>query len=68
MVQYLFDMVVFPKILVFSLQNGWFIMVPNPIKMDDLGVKTPPLFLETPIWCVHKMFEKLKKLHPVTPR
>ena len=27
-------------------QNGWFIMVPNPIKLDDLGV---PLFLETPI-------------------
>ena len=26
-------------------QNGWFIMVPNPIKIDDLGV---PLFLETP--------------------
>ena len=35
---------VFPKIGV--SQNGWFIMVPNPIKMDDLGV---PLFLETPI-------------------
>ncbi len=29
-------------------QNGWFIMVPNPIKMDDLG--GPPLFLEAPIW------------------
>ena len=28
-------------------QNGWFIMVPNPIKMDDLGFS--PLFLETPI-------------------
>ena len=28
-------------------QNGWFIMVQNPIKMDDLGV---PLFLETPRW------------------
>ena len=25
-----------PKIVV--PQNGWFIMVPNPIKMDDLGV------------------------------
>ena len=25
----------FPKIVV--PQNGWFIMVPNPIKMDDLG-------------------------------
>ena len=36
---------VFPKIGV-GPQNGWFIMVPNPIKMDDLGV---PLFLETPI-------------------
>ena len=35
---------VFPKIGV--SQNGWFVMVPNPIKMDDLGV---PLFLETPI-------------------
>ena len=22
-------------------QNGWFIMVPNPIKMDDLGLKEP---------------------------
>ena len=22
-------------------QNGWFIMVPNPIKMDDLGGNTP---------------------------
>ena len=32
---------VFPKIGV--SQNGWFIMVPNPIKMDDLG--NPPLFL-----------------------
>ena len=29
-------------------QNGWFIMVPNPIKMDDLV--GPPLFLETSIW------------------
>ena len=28
-------------------QNGWFIMVPNPIKMDDLGV---PLLLETYIY------------------
>ena len=36
---------VFPKIMV--PQNGWFIMVPNPIKMDDLGV---PLFLETPLY------------------
>ena len=30
-------------------------MVPNPIKMDDLGV---PLFLETPIYWI--------SLHPVT--
>ena len=37
----------FPKIGVFTPQNGWFIME-NPIKMDDLGV---PLFLETPIFC-----------------
>ena len=27
-------------------QNGWFIMVPNPIRMDDLGGF--PIFLETP--------------------
>ena len=27
----------FPKIGV-GPQNGWFTMVPNPIKMDDLGV------------------------------
>ncbi len=27
-------------------QNGWFIIMENPIRMDDLGV---PLFLETPI-------------------
>ena len=33
---------VFPKIVV--SQNGWFIVVPNPIKMDDLG--GPALFLE----------------------
>ena len=31
-------------------QNGWFKMVPNPIKMDDLGVF--PLFLETPNWMI----------------
>ena len=36
----------FPKIGV--PQNGWFIMVPNPIKMDDLGGF--PIFLETPIY------------------
>ncbi len=39
------NMDVEPKIGV--SQNGWFIMVPNLIKMDDLVV---PLFLETPIW------------------
>ncbi len=33
---------VFPKIGV--SQNGWFIMVPNPIKMDDLGGKNHPYF------------------------
>ena len=35
---------VFPKIGV--PQNGWFIIMENSIKMDDLG--GPPLFLETP--------------------
>ena len=35
---------IFPQIVV--PQNGWLIMK-NPIKMDDLGV---PLFLETPIY------------------
>ena len=35
---------VFPKIGL--PQNGWFITMENPIKMDDLGV---PLFLETSI-------------------
>ena len=38
---------VFPKIGV--SQNGWFIMVPNPIKMDDLG-GFPPIFGLTPIY------------------
>ena len=43
--------VLFPKNrgILKTPQNGWFvkIMVPNPIKMDDLGVFH--LFLETPI-------------------
>ena len=47
---------VFPKIGV--PQNGWFIMVPNPIKMDDLGV---PLFLETPIWFLPKQNQTPKR-------
>ena len=34
----------FPKVEV-GPQNGWCIMVPNPIKMDDLGGF--PIFLET---------------------
>ena len=37
---------VFPKIGV--PQNGWFIME-NPIKIDDLGVKTP-IFGSTPTY------------------
>ena len=40
-----FSIWVFPKVGVFTPQNGWFIME-NHNKMDDLGV---PLFLETPI-------------------
>ena len=28
----------------FYPQNGWFIMVPNPIKMDDFGGFTTPIF------------------------
>ena len=48
----------FPKIVV--PQNGWFIMVPNPIKMDDLGVF--PDFLETPNIDLHPMhFGSAKK-------
>ena len=42
-----------PKIGVFTPQNGWFIME-NPTKMDDLG--GPPLFLETPIFWIYKLF------------
>ena len=30
-------------------QNGWFIMVPNPIKMDDFGGLKTPIFGSTPI-------------------
>ena len=30
-----------PKIGGFYPQNGWFIMVPNPIKMADLGGFSP---------------------------
>ena len=37
-------------------QNGWFIMVPNPIKMDDLG--GPPLFWETPKYTNHMIEHK----------
>ena len=37
---------VFPKIVV--PPNGWFTMVPNPIKMDDLG-GFPPIFGNTHI-------------------
>ena len=39
-----------------SKNRGWFIIVPNPIKMDDLGV---PLFLETPIYAYIE-----QELHP----
>ena len=35
----------FPKIGV--PENGWFMIMETPIKMDDLGV---PLFLEIPIY------------------
>ncbi len=37
-------------------------MVPNPIKMDDLG--GPPLFLETPI-CIHLLIVMEKKLNEI---
>ena len=37
-----------PKIGWKTTQNGWFIMVPNPIKIDDLGGNTP-IFGGTPI-------------------
>ena len=40
----------FPKIGV--PQNGWFIIMENPIKIHDLGV---PLFLETPIYFIAKV-------------
>ena len=33
---FMFIIGVFPKIVV--SQNGWFIIMENPIKMDDLGV------------------------------
>ena len=48
----------FPKI--WLPQNGWFIMVPNPIKIHDLGV---PLFLETPIYITQGSNEHLS-FHP----
>ena len=38
---------VFPKIRV--PQNGWFVME-NPIKTDNLGGKTTPIFGSTPKW------------------
>ena len=37
----------FGCLMLYLPQNGWFIIMENPIKMDDLGV---PLFSETPIW------------------
>ena len=39
-----------PKIKV-GPQNGWFMFMENPIKMDDL--RGPPLFLETPIYTLY---------------
>ena len=55
---------VFPKIVV--PQNGWFKIMENPIKMDDLGV---PLFLETPIYIyISLTYTCLTTLHALDPQ
>ena len=30
-------------------KNGWFIVVPNPIKMNDLGCKNPLFLVQHPL-------------------
>ena len=55
----------FPRIGGKPLQNGWFIMVPNPMKIPWIwGVKHPPLFfrntriIEDSINCIFQLLAK----------
>ena len=51
-----------PKIGEFTPRNGWFIMVPNPMKMDDLGGKKP-YFWKHPYIQVHRPHHKVVALN-----